>query len=57
MVVVAVAEAKSEPGLENIFLFLTAKSKNKNFLCQSISQIYKTSCMWYISENVWCRTL
>ena len=27
------------PGLENIFLFLAAKSKNKNFLFQSIIRL------------------
>ena len=27
------------PGLENIFVFLAAKSKNKNFLCKSIIRL------------------
>jgi hypothetical protein len=34
-------------GLENIFLFLAAKSKNKNFLCESIIKLPAS----YISEK------
>jgi hypothetical protein len=39
--------------LENIFFFLAAKSKNKNFLCKSNIKLvdFENIKMW-ISENV-----